>query len=175
VVSTPVRQDNTSPSGRLQITDPYSVLSRGNSDPFDSTVIPLSALNAHCHRLAREFQVGNIWGEELVSDEMRASTLNWWLGDSTTIKNTTAMQGLLAWAYTVSLSLSKSGELSLVAVDLLHSCSVSSPGLVTPSLLYTLTDGCCSKSFVYLSQLLESQHIDRLGTAFVAPFDTHCS
>jgi hypothetical protein len=81
-----------------------SVINKGNSDPFDSIVLPLSALNAHCIRLAREFQVGNIWSDKLIPDELQQTTLNWWLSDVTSISFETTMHGLLAWAYTSRLS-----------------------------------------------------------------------
>lgn len=83
----------------------HSVLCRGNSDPFDTTAVPLTALNAHCHRLAREFQVGSIWAEEMDQDELRSATVNWWLADGTMLESTAAMHALLAWAYSSRLSM----------------------------------------------------------------------
>ena len=61
----------------MQLSQPQSVLHRGNSDPFDSTVIPMTALNVHCHKLAREFQVGSIWGEETAYDDCRSAIVEY--------------------------------------------------------------------------------------------------
>lgn len=99
----PPRETGLTPSPG-QIVNYHSVLCRGNSDPFNSTIVPITALNAHCHRLAREFQVGSIWAEEMSQEELRSATVNWWLADGTTIKFRAAMHSLLAWAYSSRLS-----------------------------------------------------------------------
>ena len=88
----------------MQLSQPQSVLHRGNSDPFDSTVIPMTALNVHCHKLAREFQVGSIWGEETTHEEFGPAILEYWLGAGIAVNEPAAMQGLLAWCYTASIN-----------------------------------------------------------------------
>ncbi|ETN40378.1 uncharacterized protein HMPREF1541_04655 [Cyphellophora europaea CBS 101466] len=106
--SQPVSSTNTDSQHRIdtvQIRNAHSVLRRGNSDPFNSTVVPLTALNAHCHRLARDFQVGSIWGDEVAHEELKEATLNWWLADGIGTTHAVAMHGLLAWAYTSRLSI----------------------------------------------------------------------
>jgi hypothetical protein len=62
----------------------------------------MTALNAHCIRLAREFQVGSIWGEEATNEHMRLATLNYWLVEGAAIQIPATMQALLSWAYTAS-------------------------------------------------------------------------
>lgn len=102
--ATSTRASSRSPehNDHLQISCNDSVLCRGNSDPFDSTVVPLTALNSHCIRLARSFQVDSIWAEEMGRDDLKAATINWWLADGIAVRFETAMHGLLAWAYSVS-------------------------------------------------------------------------